>query len=306
MQIVKSIMPIKEDMEYLLKTISLGLLNDNPVEEFYIWQGIGGNGKGVLSSMLYETLGKYCGTLDINYLAKTKDGQHANAADPQLASLRYSRLVISTEPEHDINIRSAKLKQLAGRDTVKTRLLYGNAFEFIPKFNMIIQTNYAPKIDGTDGGITRRLRKIHFDMQFVPFPDPKNKYQVKGDPELKNKIKDIKYKHAFFKILTQYYKLYLKEGLNMTERVKHNTSEYLEDNDPVSDFIKIGIAKTDNKKDKVSSSNMFDAFKEYTKERSEGWTQAKFKTTLEKNGFELKREKVGCMWQKCKLIDNEE
>lgn len=306
MKIITSIMPNKENRDYLLKSLSLGLINENLTEEFYIWQGTGGNGKGVISTMMYKTLGAYCGTLDINYLAKTKNGQHANAADPQLASLRFSRLVISTEPEHDINLRTAKLKLLSGKDIVKTRELYGSCFEFTPKFNIIIQTNYAPQIDGTDGGIIRRLRKIHFDMQFVSEPNLKITNQIKGDPELKSKIEKLDYRLAFFKILVDYYKLYVKNGLTMSDGIKLNTAEYLEENDPTEEFIRSKIERTNNKKDKIKSSDMFENFRNYMAERSNDITQAKFKGTMEKKGFILKKFETGNFWINCKFKEDKD
>lgn len=304
MDILSTIMPNKDNMDYLLKSISLGLLNENITEEFYIWKGCGGNGKGLLAALLYSTLGHYCGTLDINYLAKTKEGQHANAADPQLSSLQYCRLVISTEPEKDINLRTARLKLLSGRDKIKTRELYRDCFEFTPRFNIIIQTNDSPQIDGTDGGIIRRLRKIHFETIFVNSPNPKNKNERKGDPELKNKIMLDEYKSAFFKILVDYYNLFVKEGLIMPQGIKKFTSEYLEENDPVEEFVRENIERTDNQNDKIKSSDMYLLFKNNNSKSI--FNQSNFKSTMEKKGFISKRFKNGIYWINCKLIQEDE
>lgn len=307
-KLLRDIIPNEEELKYVLKTLSLSLINDNPLEEFYIWIGTGGNGKGVMSTLLQEMLGEYCGTLSIEYLIKSKGemNHHSNSADPQMASLRYSRLVISTEPEGEgeVRLRSAKLKQISGRDTIKTRLLRENCFEFVPKFKLIIQTNFLPQIDGTDGGIKRRLRFIRYRRSFVE--NPTKSYEVKGDPEIKNLIKTDKYRLALFEILKEHYYLYIKEGIKVPKHMQDETTEYLEDNDPVQPFIINKIDKTDNSKDRILVSKMYDEFKKFVNNNTNGFNSSKFKTTMENKGFIIK--KIGGMryYMNCKIKEDDE
>ena len=180
------------------------------MEEFYNWIGNGRNGKGLLRDLISNTLGEYFDNMEIEYLCKNKDGQHANSADPVMARKKNSRIVVTTEPEGDVNLRCAKLKQISGRDPVQVRDLYKSPFNFIPKFKLIIQTNQEPIIDGSDGGIIGRLRFIKFPIKFVD--DPKFENQKKIDRTIKPKIKENKYRLAFFQILLDHYNDFILQG----------------------------------------------------------------------------------------------
>lgn len=91
-ELLISIMPNEEDRTYLMKSISLGLIGENILEEFYIWIGNGSNGKGILRDLLLNTLGNYFDNMEIEYLSKTRDHGHANSADPIMARKKIVEL----------------------------------------------------------------------------------------------------------------------------------------------------------------------------------------------------------------------
>jgi len=224
--ILISIFPNDIERKYLLKTLSLGLVGINILEEFYIWIGSGSNGKGVLRDLVNYTLGGYFDNMEVEYFEKTAHQSHSNA-DRVMARKKNSRIVITTEPEGDIKLRCAKLKQISGRDPVQVRDLYKAPFNFVPKFKLIIQTNEKPTIDGTDGGIIRRLRFIVFPIKFVD--DPKLDNHKKIDRTIKSKIEQINYRLAFFEILLDHYKEFVKNDKNTLEippRIKEDTQDY--------------------------------------------------------------------------------
>ena len=95
--LINDIFPCEDEREYVMKTISLGLFGSNCLEEYYIWIGSGANGKGLMATLLNATLGKYAGTMDINYFMKTNHGEHAGRATPELARNKNSRIVIINE-----------------------------------------------------------------------------------------------------------------------------------------------------------------------------------------------------------------
>ncbi len=49
------------------------------------------------------------------------------------------------------------VKQLAGREPISARQLYGEFFTFQPRFTVWIRTNHKPIIKGDDDGIWRRV-----------------------------------------------------------------------------------------------------------------------------------------------------
>ena len=304
-KILISIMPDKEDRTYLLKSISLGLIGENLLEEFYIWIGNGSNGKGILRDLILYTLGEYFDNMEIEYLAKTRDHSHANSADPIMAKKKNSRIVISTEPDGEINLKCAKLKQISGRDPVQVRGLYQSPFNFVPKFKLIIQTNKEVCVDGSDPGVIRRLRFIKFPNKFVD--DPKLSHERKIDRTAKQRIKEEKYRIAFFHILLNNYNDFIKNNnkLDMTIRIKKDTEEYLNSNDPIQQFLDERIEKTNCEKEFISSSELYECFKEFHGGDSKGISTMNFKSIFISKGFEFKKTKKGNGYQFIKWKSNE-
>ena len=87
-----------------------------------------------------NTLGEYFDNMEIEWFAKTNHQSHAGAADSAMARKKNSRCVVSTEPEGDIVLRSAKLKQISGRDPIQVRELFKSSFNFVAKFKLFLQT----------------------------------------------------------------------------------------------------------------------------------------------------------------------
>jgi len=291
----KEIMPIDEDRIYLLKTISLGIVGVNILEDFYVWIGTGANGKGVLRDLIAQSLGEdYFDNMEIDYLENNKHGVHANSADNIMAKKKNTRLCITTEPEGDVKLKCAKLKQISGNDKVQCRFNYGQLFNFVPKFKLIIQTNLDFKVDGYDGGIRRRLKLIKFPIKFVD--KPITEFQRKINRNLKNEIKDDKFKLAFVLLLIKYYKLFIDNDefkLILPKRIQEDTENFLNENDPVHKFLTNKVDITENEKDKVKMSDLFSLFKSDTNYDSFNISLTKFRTIMENKGIRMKRRNDG-------------
>lgn len=79
-------------------------------------------------------MGKYYDSMEIEYINKTKEHSHPTSADPIMAKKKNCRIVISTEPDLEIKLKMNKIKQWPGRDDIQCRHLFGNSFNFKPKF----------------------------------------------------------------------------------------------------------------------------------------------------------------------------
>jgi hypothetical protein len=99
MGVIESMFPSKGVTDYNLSTIAQCLAGEGSLEKFYLWKGSGRNGKGTLRDIIMYTFGRYFDTLEIDYLNKTKQGQHANTADDIMARKKNVRLVMTTEPD---------------------------------------------------------------------------------------------------------------------------------------------------------------------------------------------------------------
>ncbi len=291
MNILRSIFPNKEELSCMLKKISLGLYGGNPYEKFSVWIGTGGNGKGVLRDIIKIVLGDYYDSMEISYLYKSNVIK-SDAPNPVMAKKKNSRYVISTEPEGDIVLKSSTIKQQTGNDDQQVRKLYGDSFNFVPKFKLVIQTNTEPVFYGFDGGMARRTELFSFPISFVD--NPTNPNERKIDYTLKNKILiDKIYTLEFLDIFLEHYQLYKKEGLVMPERFRKETDEFIKSNLPVKCWIEDNYDITRNKEDKYKSSDLYKRFEDYMDSNVCGVTTLLFKNQLSALGVVCKKCKDG-------------
>lgn len=115
--IIGSMFANVEDMKYILTTIAQCLDGNNVSlnQKFYVWKGVGRNGKGMIRDFVQRTFGDYYDPMPVEYLNKTKSGELATAADEVIARKKNSRIVISTEPEGPVDIVVADLLCLSFR-----------------------------------------------------------------------------------------------------------------------------------------------------------------------------------------------
>lgn len=299
-QILNDTFPIEEELDYVMKILSLGLIGKNPLEQIWVWLGSGANGKGVLLHMLKQALGAYYDDMDINYL--TQKEVNARGADPVMASKKNSRLCISTEPSGGCEINDGIVKKITGSDGYSCRQLYKASFSYTPKFKLHIQTNCLFTIDGADGGNARRYVVIPFKSKFVDVPT--GQFEKKINRNLKSEIMAPKFKNAFIQILIKYYAKYVSEGAKLPESFASVTKEFLGDNDPIGEFARSHIIKTTDSKDRIKMSAMYNNFGEYFKKAK--INLSKFKQALSNLGFINHRYNNGLYWINVKRRDCED
>jgi len=130
---------------------------------FAILWGSGKNGKSTLVELLREAAGDYSrNTAADTVLAKRYDG-----VGNDVAALRGARFVTAAEVEKGRRLAEAKVKNLTGDETITTRFLYGEPFDFRPEFTLWLSTNNKPEVRGTDDAIWDRIRLIPFEQRFV-------------------------------------------------------------------------------------------------------------------------------------------
>jgi putative DNA primase/helicase len=79
-----------------------------------------------------------------------------------IARLRGTRFVTTTEAEQGKRLSEPLIKQITGNDRMTDRFLYGEFFSFVPTFKIFMVTNHKPVIKGTDHGIWRRIKLVPF------------------------------------------------------------------------------------------------------------------------------------------------
>lgn len=118
----------------------------------------GNNGKSQLVRMIKHGLGGYVGVLHKGVLVKRKfKDDDPNKPNPILCAIRNLRAVFVTETDISDEVDPKPFKEITGGDGQTMRNLYGRVVEAVLKPIIVWVSQYAPKHDGSDGALVKRL-----------------------------------------------------------------------------------------------------------------------------------------------------
>jgi P4 family phage/plasmid primase-like protien len=260
-EFVKSIMPSEAMEKYIWEITAYSWDGNKKYQNnnLHFYTGLGANGKGVLKALDMGSKGDYA--VETNAAIFSHVRKDSSAATSELMRLKGKRTVWASEPPPNVKLNVASLKEWTGRDAISGRQLYGDTEEFIPQFSIGILMNIIPELTDVDGGIVRRVRIVPFPHVFKekPIPGTNQKQMIVGlDEKFKN---EDRYKLAYFQIAMKEYKRVVRDGMGSPNEVMEKTKEYLEECDKVHTFIESCIVITNDKKDMIPSSQMFNMFK---------------------------------------------
>jgi putative DNA primase/helicase len=116
------------------------------------------------------------------------DDRQNGGHNEDIARLRGSRLVLTSETEKSKRLAEALVKRLTGQEMITASFKHERSFEFMPRFKIWLAANHKPVIQGTDYGIWRRILLIPFNAKFVkPGVDlAENHFRI--DPNLRRDL----------------------------------------------------------------------------------------------------------------------
>lgn len=251
----------KEDVrDYVLKVLASCLDGFNREEKFYIWTGVGANGKSKMLELMMSTFGQYYSIMNVT--AITGKRVSSNGTNSELVLTKGKRMVVMQEPGEEEKMNIGYLKELSGGDTVQGRSLFKEPVKFKPQFKMILTCNHLPEVgSATDDGTWRRIRVAEFTSKFVEQPDPNVPTQFAIDRELS--IKFAGWKETFMALLLSYYTRYRAEGIVEPEDVLKCTREYQKSNDTMSEFVDDRVERGDPEQSFVGLVELYDDFKDW-------------------------------------------
>jgi P4 family phage/plasmid primase-like protien len=258
LQFLQDIQPNKEEREYMLTYLSIGLVG-NLLELFTILTGCGRNGKSKLVELLKVTLGDYFGSVQSQLF--TRPRPDANSPDPGLLSLANKRIVIASEPEKNSKLNSGFIKFITGRDSTTLRNCHSNdMIDFTAKFITLLICNDIPDCDDIDNAFSKRLRCINFPTEFVA--EPVKEYQKKINVNI-NQNFDF-WKLDFMLLLIDYYKKY-KQTLELkpTNNILKWTDQYKEDTDLYLQYL--NECTEEKTETNIHCSTLYEVFKGWFK-----------------------------------------
>ena len=154
-----------EMISFMQRFLGYGLTGTTGEQCFVFLYGSGANGKSTLLDVLSKMMDQYaCQAQPETFMEMKRASQQASS---DIARLAGKRVVISNEVTEGEFLADNLIKQLTGGDKITARYMYGEPFEFQPKFKLFMAGNHRPIVRGTDNGIWRRILLVPFD-QVIP------------------------------------------------------------------------------------------------------------------------------------------
>jgi phage/plasmid-associated DNA primase len=146
---------------------------------YYLWLGVGLNGKGTVANALKKSMGEFYQTADASFITKTGNSNfNCESASPTLASLQHARVCMISELPVHCKLAEDKLKGLTSGDITKARNLYSSPKSWIPQFKIPIQSNYCPELNCSDQAAVDRFRAMWWGARFVKVPTRPNEKKM--------------------------------------------------------------------------------------------------------------------------------
>jgi putative DNA primase/helicase len=212
---------------YLQKSMGYACTGLMEYECFFVLYGSSSrNGKTTPTESIGTVLGDYCITAQPQTFARrNSDG---SAASPDTARLKGARLINIPEPEKEMSLNSALIKQLTGGDKYAGRFLNENIFEFRMEGKPFINTNHLPRVSDDTVFASGRAKIIPFKKHFTA---------AEQDKTLKQKFREGKAKSAILNWLVMGYRLITEVGFDSPPSVEQAIAEYREEADVIGLFL---------------------------------------------------------------------
>ena len=240
----------EDKIRYLQKIAGLSLTGNTQEETCFILYGsTTRNGKSTFCETLIYMLGDYALTMKPETLA-IKQNLDSRQASGDIARLAGCRFCNASEPPKRMLFDTALLKSLLGRDSVTARHLHQREFSFIPKFKLVINTNYLPTVADDTVFSSGRINVISFDRHFEP---------QEQDKTLKDRLRKEEELSGILNWCIEGLRLYREEGLKPPNAICAATEQYRHDSDKIGNFISECLCKTGK------NSKAKDVYEVYTK-----------------------------------------
>jgi putative DNA primase/helicase len=143
-QFIREIMDYKTDVITFVQTVAgWALTGDISEQTMFILFGSGANGKSTFLNTIMYLLGDYAIATPTETFMRKNGDQYTN----DIARLRGTRFVTTTEAEQGRRLSEPLIKKITGNDQMTARFLYGEFFNFTPTFKIFMATNHKPVIN---------------------------------------------------------------------------------------------------------------------------------------------------------------
>jgi putative DNA primase/helicase len=270
---------------FLQRAVGYSLTGKTIEQVFFLLYGMGANGKTTFIEIIKALLGPYAKQANFETFLAAKMQNHND-----LARFQGARFVAAVEAPEGRTLNETVLKQVTGGDSITTRFLYREYFEFRPQLKLWLVANDKPRVVGTDEAIWRRIRLVPFNVTIPP---------SKRDKQLLEKL--MAELPGILAWAVQGCLDWQKQGLGEPVEVQQATSQYRTEMDTLHSFTNERCER--GAQYSVPAANIYDGYKkwcEFTLEQP--MTQQKFGLRLRKMGFSSNRLRGQRFWQGIRFI----
>jgi putative DNA primase/helicase len=211
-----------ELVSYIQKLFGMCLAGDISVQEFFVFWGMGNNGKNLMLDTLLALMGEYAYRAPEGLITENKRGEHPT----EIAALLNRRLVVASETENGAKLRLQLVKRMTGDSTMTGRFIRENYFTFNRHFKTILLTNNKPRITETGDAAWRRIRLVPFRVVI-----PNDEIDTQLPNKLLNELPGI------LAWAVRGCTAWQHEGLRMPQAVAQATAEYRQEEDVIGRFL---------------------------------------------------------------------
>ena len=247
------------------------LTSDTSEHALLFVYGPGGNGKGVLKTVMTDTLGDYAATAGMDTFAATKHHRHLT----ELAMLDGARLVAVSETERGQAWSETRINQFTGGDLVTANFMRQDAFTYRPRLKLMIIGNHKPKLMSVNDAARRRFN-------IVPFTHKPNEV----DKHLGDKLR-LEYP-GILRWMIDGGLAWQKSGLGFAAIVGKTTADYFEEQDLFGRWIEeecnLGVGL------QARAADLYGSWKAFaTNNGDDAGSSTSFAARMAERGFEKKK-----------------
>ena len=228
-QFMAEVLPDEATRRYMQIWLGICCLGDISVQQVMMLSGAGSNGKSTMLEVVAGLLGDYAATVDIASFLH-QDRVSGAGPSPDVARLPGVRFVRASEPEPGSRLSEKRIKEITGGESMATRKLHRDFFEFRPQCKLNISFNSKPVLVGKDHGIKRRISIIPFRRQFGVNGAARRPQDVI--------LRELSAEYSgILNWLLDGVRLYLEGAFEPPEEVLAATRAYFDEMDPIGQFI---------------------------------------------------------------------
>lgn len=233
--VMEQIFPDVEVRQLMLFILSTGL-SGIPVEKFFVFNGAGRNGKGVLNEFMKSILGQYFTYVSPLVVTENQKKKSSAQANPEIAKLDRMRYVIMKEPPENQLIQNSQVKDMTGGGELQARANYSNNTRVrlcgTVGMEVNVKLNFAENPKDADA---ERIVDILFGSFFTDDTSlhDSEKHIYPLNSQLKTPEWRDNHRNTMLNILFSYQLIFRNEGQGIIDRyipvsVKQRTMEYLQ------------------------------------------------------------------------------